>query len=400
MPLFTSSLIMGHDTFFYFTRVVELHQNVIHGIFFPRWAPDMHFGAGQPLFLFHPPMFYWLAEVWHLLGLPVVTAVNLACAVVVFVSAAGAFLLGRLYFGRAGGFLASAAYIYAPYFATNLYIRSALEEFTAFAFLPLALFGFGAYAKRLDIRYLLLGAGAYAGLVLSHLPATLLFTPLLLGVIAITAKTWRVLLTQATGFLLALGLSACVWVPVLLERQFVSLDRAAQGYGEYANHFVYLRQLIYSAWGYGYSVPGPDDGMPFAVGWNHVLAAGAAWLWVEWRMQSRWIRLLRFLVVASSVFCVLMLRIPPKSGSGPAQCNLSSCRGACWARLRCAPLSSPPPSAPHCLCADGGSPSRSDFSSCRTSSTFAPAQCRISTQPSGPPTSSPWPGSTPRLLAS
>src|SRR5262249_43083778 len=156
----------------------------------PRWAPDMHHGAGQPLFLFHPPMFYWLAEIWYLLGFPLVASVNLACAVIVFASAAGMFLLGRLYFGTAGGFIAAAASIYAPYFATTLYTRSALEEFTAFAFLPLALYGFGAYAIRRDSRYLLLGAAAYAGLVLSHLPATLLFTPLLFAFLAVTARSW------------------------------------------------------------------------------------------------------------------------------------------------------------------------------------------------------------------
>lgn len=306
IPLLTSSLITGHDAFFYFTRVVEVHENVRHGILFPRWAPDMHFGAGQPLFLFHPPMFYWLAEFWYLLGFPVVASVNLACAAVVFASAAGMFLLGRLYFGTSAGYIGAAAYVYAPYFATDLYIRSALEEFTAFAFVPLALFGFGAYAHRRNSRYLVLGAAAYACLILTHLPSTLLFTPVLLGFVAINARSWRAILVPAAGLLLALGLAACVWVPVLFERKFVSLERAAQGYGEYANHFVYWKQLLYSEWGYGYSVPGPGDGMPFAIGWNLLLAAAAGWLWAELRSRKH-LRLLRLLAAASLILCLLML---------------------------------------------------------------------------------------------
>jgi hypothetical protein len=46
----------------------------------------------------------------------------------------GMFLLARLYFGDAGGWLGAAAYLYAPYFAVDLYVRSAMEEFAAFPF--------------------------------------------------------------------------------------------------------------------------------------------------------------------------------------------------------------------------------------------------------------------------
>jgi len=310
LPLFTTSLIWGHDAFSYFPRVVEVHQNVTNGILLPRWAPDLERGAGQPLFLFHPPMFYWLAELWRLAGFEFVTGVNLACAIVVLVSAAGMFLLGRLYFGTPGGFLAAAAYLYTPYFATDLYIRSALEEFTAFAFYPLALYGFGAYARYGNRRSLLLGAAAYAGLVLSHLPATLLFSPLLGAFLVWTAwqeKSWGALRAQAGGLVLSLGLSAGVWVPVLLERQYVSLTRAVEGNGLFANHFVYLHQLLYSPWGYGLSLPGPGDGMPFSVGWNHLLLAIVVWVWSARQPKLADRGLIRLFGWAAILLCALTL---------------------------------------------------------------------------------------------
>jgi len=182
LSLFTTRLPQGHDALEYLPRLVEFHENVSHGILLPRWAPDLSRGNGQPLFLFNPPLIYYLGEGWHLLGFDFVTAMNLSCIVIVLASACSMFLLGRLYFGDAGGWLAAAAYLYAPYFSVNLYVRSALAEFTAFPFFALALFGFGS-------GRLVVGAMGYAGVLCSHPPAAVLFTPLLVAFLCFTA--WR-----------------------------------------------------------------------------------------------------------------------------------------------------------------------------------------------------------------
>ncbi len=209
IPLLTSSVLWGHDGFVYFPRLVEVHQNITHGVLLPRWAPDLGRGTGQPLFLFHPPMVYYLGELWRLAGFDFVTAMNLACVVVVLLSAVGMYLLARLYFGEPGGWLGAAAYLYVPYFAVDLYVRSAMEEFAAFPFFALALYGFGAWAKQRRTRHWLLGVGAYACVLVCHFPAALLFTPLLLGFLGLTAwmeKSWGVLWRQACGFVVATGI--------------------------------------------------------------------------------------------------------------------------------------------------------------------------------------------------
>jgi hypothetical protein len=311
IPLFSHSVLWGHDGFVYFPRLVEVHQNLIHGNLLPRWAPDLGRGFGQPLFLFHPPMIYYLGELWHLLGADVVTAMNLACVVVVLASAAATFLLGRLYFGNAGGWLAAAAFLYAPYFAVELYVRSAMEEFAAFPFFALALYGFGAYARDRRRKHWLIGIAAYAAILLCHFPAALLFTPLLVAFLVFTSwmeRSWTVLWRQGAGFLLALGLSAFVWLPALAARQYASMQRAVEGTGRYFNHFVYLHQLFYSPWGYGLSVPGPDDGMSFAVGWSQLLLAILAGVWIYRRPQLGDRRQLRFFGYAAAILCLLMLQ--------------------------------------------------------------------------------------------
>jgi len=310
MALFTNSVIWGHDAFCYFPRLVEVHQNLVNGILLPRWAPDLGHGYGQPLFEFHPPFFYWLAELWRLAGFDYVTAVNLACVLIVIASGFAMYRLGRFYFGTLGGWLAATAYLYVPYFAVDLYVRSALEEFAAFPLFPLALYGFGAFARDGRRRHLLLGAAAYGTLLYCHFPAALMFSPLLAGFLGLTAwmaRSWRVLAAQAAGVVLGLGLGAASWLPALAEKQYVSMDRTVTGPLNYTNHFVYLKQLFYSAWGYGLSVPGPNDGMSFAIGWSHLLLAAAAWVWIASRPKLGDRRLMRYFGAAAIVFCFLML---------------------------------------------------------------------------------------------
>jgi uncharacterized membrane protein len=311
IPLFSSSVLWGHDGFAYFPRLVEIHQSLTHGVFLPRWAPDLGRGTGQPLFLFHPPVIYYLGELFHLLGFDFVVAMNLACAAIVLLSAFAMFFLARLYCSDTGGWLAAAAYLYVPYFAVDVYVRSSMEEFAGFPFFALALYGFGAYAKSRKTKHWLLGAAAYACVLFCHFPAALLFTPLLVAFLALTAwmeKSWSVLWRQVCAFLLGLALSAFIWVPALAARQYASMNRAVEGNGRYTNHFVYLHQMFASKWDYGYSLPGPNDGMSFALGWSHLLLIAVVWIWISRRPALGNRSLFRFFGAAALVLCVLMLQ--------------------------------------------------------------------------------------------
>lgn len=309
VPLFSSHLLTGHDAWVSFQRLTEYHQNISHGILFPRWAPDLSSGNGQP-FLFTQPMIYYAAEIWHLLGFKLVTSMNLACAAAVLASAFAMFLLGQLYFGAKGGWLASAALLYAPYFAVDLYIRSATEELAAFPFALLALYGFGAYAKSNKRVFLAVGTAGFAGVIYSHNASALLFSPLLVGFLIYTAcraRSWKIMFNQAAGFLLGLGLATAVWLPDLAERQNIQLGNLLRGSLRYSNHFIRLPQLLYSPWSSGSAIS-PKDGMSFGLGLGHLLVL-IALLVLVWRspksVDRSWVL---FFAALCSVFCFLTLR--------------------------------------------------------------------------------------------
>src|SRR5262249_15234216 len=253
-----------HDAFAYAPRLVEFHENIRSGVLLPRWAPDLGHGAGQPLFLFNPPLIYYVAEIWYALGFQATAAYNIACVVLIIASAVCMYLLAHLYFGRTGGWLAAAAYVYAPYFHVNLYVRQALAEFAAFPFYPLALYGFGRFARDRDRKFLLLGSVGFALIFLAHNAAALLFTPILLAFILYngwSARSLKLLLQLLAGAALGVALSAAVWLPILLEMKDVRIDRLLDGYLKYSNHMVYAHQFFSTMWGYGLSLPGSQDGM-------------------------------------------------------------------------------------------------------------------------------------------
>ena len=63
------------------------------------------------------------------------------------------------------------------------------------------------------------------------------------------------------------------------------LGRRVEGYSDFHIHFLDIQQLIVPNWGYGLSVPGPGDGMNFAIGYVHILLIAAS-VWVFWRTAS------------------------------------------------------------------------------------------------------------------
>lgn len=279
--LHTSLFFRVHD-FTHAARISELARALADGHFPVRWSENFGYGYGMPLYNFYAPLPYYIGATFYLLGVDVVTSIKLLYLLAGLITIIAGYHLGKAWFGRWGGILTSAAFVLAPYRAVNLFVRGALSEAWAMAFLPLIFFGITKVVRQ-DLtgwKWLVIGL---TGLFLSHNITTLLFAPiaaivclvLLLNEWLAAKRSWTVqawvrrIGWLASGFVLAAMLAAFYLVPAFIEKDLTKFEATIlAGYFNYRLHFLYLRQFITPFWGYGGSGWGPVDGISFFLGFG------------------------------------------------------------------------------------------------------------------------------------
>jgi hypothetical protein len=210
-----------------------------HGVLYPRWLPLSHDGLGSPVFYYYPPLAFYLAAAFAVVGAGTYLALVATFAAANLISGAGAYLWFKDQSERplAGALL----FMIAPYHLFNFYLRGAIAEFVATATLPFVLWG---------IRQIILGrprasgwtALAYAALMMSHLPLALLASLFLFAPYALANTGRSPALLARIGGALALGVavSAIYLVPALaLEPYRSASDLWSQ---------TYLQPATWSIW--------------------------------------------------------------------------------------------------------------------------------------------------------
>lgn len=279
-PLFRGQLVDGHDALAYPPRLVEMHRAIADLHLPPIWAPDLGNGYGQPLFQFAPPLLYIVALPLYAARLSLTDSIQMGLACLCLVGAAAMYRLARRYgCSRHAGVATAALWLFAPYLALDLFVRAAFAEAAALAVAPLALLGALAAVDRPSAWSAAKGAFAVALILLAHNAVSLLFIPALVAaVVGAAAGRDRPALRLAGGgasVLGGLGLSAYFWLPALLEKHHVKIELLRQHLLHWTQHALQPAQLLWSDWGYGLSVPGPEDAMSFALGPIHLGLGGA-----------------------------------------------------------------------------------------------------------------------------
>lgn len=275
-PLLGGALPWSADGLLHFHRLAQLHRSLQHGILFPRWAPDMGFGFGFPLFNYYAPLSYYLAEPFHLVGLSVQNALIAAFILATLAAGIGAYLCARDLFGPLAGFVAALAFIYAPYNLYNVIHRGALAEAWGLAWLPFIFWALRCLALRGRRADLILSSLFYAALLLTHNILALISTPLL---ILYAILLWKLhgqgrqrALLLGGALLFGLGLTAFFWLPAFFEKEYVQIHQLyAPADLDYHNNFTSLGQLL--------AAPQPVDPalinptIPLSFGWPQLVLA-------------------------------------------------------------------------------------------------------------------------------
>ena len=141
--LFRSGFPPGFDMALHFYRVPELVHCWRDGVFYPRWAPNLVFGLGYPLFNFYAPLLYYIVGLLHLAGLSVEIGLKVVIGASLVGGGLGMYLLAREWLGVRAAILASVAFTYAPFRLREISMEGDYAQLMGLALMPLLFWSWG-----------------------------------------------------------------------------------------------------------------------------------------------------------------------------------------------------------------------------------------------------------------
>ena len=315
LPLFAYGDIVGHDYGYHVMRIEGLAKELWNGVFPVRISSAFFKGRGYPSSIYYNDIFLYPAALLRMAGLSMSYAYKCYVLMINAVTAWVSYLcfLG-IFRSRKVALLTALAYTTASYRLVDIYVRSAVGEYTALTFLPVValavhrIYGELATARAQREATALLAVGM-SGLIGSHiLSVEMAVLTLLVVVLALWRRTFapRRLLVLFTAAAITLLLNLYFIVPFLDYYMNVSVRINAtmnrvpkiQAVGA---RFPELFAFFNEPFGYGHMGAG---GKRLMLTTGLVLMAacvGAVVLWVNDRLRRR--GRIKFLTVLS----VLML---------------------------------------------------------------------------------------------
>ena len=288
--LFRSGYFIMHDDL-QMMRQLEMEKCFLDGQIPCRWAPDMGYGFGYPLFNFYPPLPYLIGETFRVFGFAYTSTVKATFTLSIIASGITMYLLAKEFFGRMGATLSAIFYIWAPYHAVDVFVRGAMNEAWSLVWFPLILWASYKLIKepgpanlpvgkagalqgtRAIHKWTILLAVSWAALLMSHNIMVLIFAPffaLWCLIWFLTAKKFSIVPHLLISGILALGLASFFILPAIFEQGQVHIKTLVSDYYDFSGHFATLNQLLISRfWGDGPSAFGTADGLAFPVGHFH-----------------------------------------------------------------------------------------------------------------------------------
>lgn len=289
LPLFNDGFFTVHDNT-QVERVFQMTKSLSDGQFPVRWVDDLGYGYGYPIFNFYAPLPYYLAGSLNLVLSNSLFATKIMFLLGILFSFFSMYLFASRLTNYYGGLAAGVIYLYFPYHAINIYIRGAVGEFFAYAFMPLVFWGiYNIYEKvsakksqrEVFLKSFLLAIPTALVVISHNLSAFMMGIFLIPYIVFFLIRIKRrkefiysLVILFSTAFLL----SAFYILPAIFESQFTNVTSQIGGGADYKDHFVCFNQLWYGQWGFGGSAPGCTDGFSFSLGRINILLMGVAFL--------------------------------------------------------------------------------------------------------------------------
>ena len=226
LPWFWLGIPSGHDFEFHLNSWIEVLGQWKEGILYPHWSALAHFGYGEARFIFYPPASWTLgALLGALLPWKVISgAYNWIALTLAGISMLA---LGRRWLSKNDALFAAVFYAVNPYHLVIVYWRSAMAELLAASYIPLLLLWILRLEEDAPAAIAPLSLIIAAGW-LTNIPSAvmMMYSLALLGLfLAASLRSLKVLAWVGVTIALGMGTAAIYVVPVLHQRDWVSLPQ-------------------------------------------------------------------------------------------------------------------------------------------------------------------------------
>ena len=266
--LFSPGFFDSFDGGFHLVRLIHFYNEITQGQFPVRFGTQMAFGFGYPVFNFFYPLVYYLGSLIHFFGFSFGSSLKLIIAASFILSAIFCYHWLRQYFNSIASLAGAFLYIYSPYRFSVNFVSTSMGTILAFVFAPLLMLGITKYLIKKNKSSLSLISISTSLLLLSHNVSAMIFISIAVFyinyLIIIFRPNFRQIKNIIYSLILAFGLASFFIIPMVHDLKYVKLSSNIAF--NYFDHFPTFKQLIYSPWGYGSSITGPNDKESFQIG--------------------------------------------------------------------------------------------------------------------------------------
>lgn len=298
----TGDLPHTHDGPVHLARMAAYYKSLSDGQILPRWAGDLNYGYGMPLFNFIYHLSYLISAIFITFNFGLVTSFKITLALSYLLS--GVFMLAwaKTFFrDDQKAILVTIFYQFVPFRLIELLVRGSFAEAYVYTLFPLVLWGLTKISSRPNYLYFAATALAGALLIIAHNSLSLVFFGMACLFVVYFSKNKEKLLYGFSALTVGLMLSAFYWIPAIWEHKYTYGDLFMREM--YRSHFPPLVNLLLP--NFTNLLQLQTGGIAVQIGLFHVLGVFLALVVLRYKSvdrQTKKIWLYALTIVALSLF--------------------------------------------------------------------------------------------------
>jgi hypothetical protein len=263
-----------HDFNNHLARAANFYMIIRDLHFPPRWAPNLNYHFGYPVFNYMYYLSYIPAVFLFVIGFSLESSLKIVIFLMFLLCGSFMYKFLKNYVSSISALTGAILYLSSPQQLSQIFVRGNVGESTGWLLLPFVFWSVSQLINKINKnqpyqKQFLLSSLSILLLLLAHNSIFAFGTALIIGFIftqALAKQNFKLIPLSLASIFLGIGLGAYFFIPAIFETDFITIKNVALSQ-QFPLHFPTITQLISSPWGYGYSIPNSSiDGMSFQIG--------------------------------------------------------------------------------------------------------------------------------------